>query len=120
MPVITLFTTSPTPATDLLMNASSATFDDPSAPMVLAVSPLLLIVLAVPVPTVLNNLRIPRTDHAVVNNVNTNPPTSTDTTLTNSVVVLPKLVADNGKVIKLGIKNTGNHDANRLAPGFNT
>jgi len=59
---------------------------------------------------------IPRTDHAVVKSVKRNPPIMTETSLSTSYAS-PNPLA-NGNRTKLGTKNTGNHFANSIAPGF--
>ena len=64
-----------------------------------------------------NNFLIPSTLQAVLNNVKKKPPIITLNTLKTSIA-LPNPPA-NGKVIKLGTKNTGSHFANNIAPGFN-
>lgn len=64
------------------------------------------------------NFLTPMTDHAVVKSVNKKPPMITVNSLSTSKA-FPKPLA-NGSVIKLGTKNTGNHFANKAAPGVNT
>lgn len=60
--------------------------------------------------------RMPKTDQAVLKSVKKNPPIITENIFRISSE-LPKLPA-NGKVIRAGTKNTGNHFANNVAPGF--
>lgn len=62
------------------------------------------------------SLRMPKTDHDVVNRLNKNPPKITVATFASSAAS-PNRGAK-GKVTKLGTKKTGNHFANNMAPGL--